>query len=113
MAWDHPVCVNYHEAAAFATWKSKRSGKNLRVITELEHRAIRDSIDADPILSHAPGALDQQVGTTELKRRGSASPCIVLYGTLLTAGYCIKMLCVLVLVLVLVALAFAMSCLNE
>ena len=43
MAWDLPVCVNMHEAAAFAIWKSNRSGKNYRVISELEHHAIRDA----------------------------------------------------------------------
>ena len=43
MAWDLPVCVNMHEAAAFAIWKSNKSGKNYRVISELEHHAIRDA----------------------------------------------------------------------
>lgn len=43
MKWDLPVTVNYHEAAAFAAWKSKRTGRHLRVMTELEHHAIRGS----------------------------------------------------------------------
>lgn len=43
MAWDLPVCVNMHEAAAFAIWKSNKQGKNYRVISELEHHAIRDA----------------------------------------------------------------------
>lgn len=43
MAWDLPVCVNMHEAAAFAIWKSNKCGKNYRVISELEHHAIRDA----------------------------------------------------------------------
>jgi 5-histidylcysteine sulfoxide synthase len=43
MAWNWPVCVNFHEANAFANWKSFKTGKNYRVLTELEHRAIRDS----------------------------------------------------------------------
>jgi hypothetical protein len=43
MAWDLPVCVNMHEAAAFAIWKSNKHGKNYRVISELEHHAIRDA----------------------------------------------------------------------
>eukprot|EP01031_Cornospumella_fuschlensis_P034144 gene34144-41332_t len=46
MPWDWPVAVNYHEAAAFAQWKSEREGKKFRVLSELEHRLIRD--DADP-----------------------------------------------------------------
>jgi hypothetical protein len=43
MAWDLPVCVNFHEASAFALWKTKKSNKNYRVSSELEHHAIRDS----------------------------------------------------------------------
>ena len=42
MPWDWPVVVNFHEAAAFAKWKSLKSGRQVRVITELEHKAIRD-----------------------------------------------------------------------
>ena len=42
MAWDLPVCVNMHEATAFAIWKSQKSGSTYRVISELEHHAIRD-----------------------------------------------------------------------
>lgn len=43
MAWDLPVCVNLHEATAFASWKAKKNNKNYRVSSELEHHAIRDS----------------------------------------------------------------------
>jgi hypothetical protein len=43
MAWDLPVCVNLHEASAFASWKAKKNNKNYRVSSELEHHAIRDS----------------------------------------------------------------------
>eukprot|EP01039_Chlorochromonas_danica_P003875 gene3876-4233_t len=45
MPWDWPVWVNYHEASAFAKWKSEKDGKNYRILTELEHRAIRDNAD--------------------------------------------------------------------
>lgn len=44
MAWNWPVCVNYHEAVAFAQWKSLKTGKNYRILTEVEHRAIRDPV---------------------------------------------------------------------
>lgn len=51
MPWDWPVAVNFHEAAAFAKWKALRTpGKVVRVMTELEHKAIRDhemKIDSD------------------------------------------------------------------
>ena len=43
MKWDLPAAVNYHEAMAFATWRSKKTGKHFRVLTELEHHAIRSS----------------------------------------------------------------------
>jgi 5-histidylcysteine sulfoxide synthase len=43
MPWDWPVAVNLHEAAAFAKWKSLKTGRPYRVMTELEHRAIRDA----------------------------------------------------------------------
>jgi len=42
MPWDWPVVVNFHEAAAFAKWKAlKTPGRVVRVMTELEHKAIR------------------------------------------------------------------------
>lgn len=59
MPWSLPVMVNFHEATAFANWKSERSGDGrvYRVMTELEHRAIRDDeergggADASPSLT--------------------------------------------------------------
>jgi 5-histidylcysteine sulfoxide synthase/putative 4-mercaptohistidine N1-methyltranferase len=36
MPWNWPVEVNYLEAKAFANWKSKKTGKNLRLPTETE-----------------------------------------------------------------------------
>jgi 5-histidylcysteine sulfoxide synthase len=45
MPWDWPVAVNLHEAAAFAKWKSLKTGRPYRVMTELEHRAIRDGAE--------------------------------------------------------------------
>eukprot|EP01036_Dinobryon_divergens_P053048 gene53048-70921_t len=49
MPWNWPVVVNHHEASAFANWKSSVStdngddddGKSYRIMTELEHNAIR------------------------------------------------------------------------
>uniref|UniRef100_A0A7S3GUJ5 Generic methyltransferase n=1 Tax=Spumella elongata TaxID=89044 RepID=A0A7S3GUJ5_9STRA len=46
--WDWPVVVSLHEAAAFAKWKSAKTGKQVRVLTELEHRAIRDGATPGP-----------------------------------------------------------------
>lgn len=74
MPWDWPVSVNFHEAAAFAKWKSLKSAevegqaqKTYRVMTELEHLAIRDSDFAiekenklDAVMSeHAKNMLQQ------------------------------------------------------
>lgn len=42
MPWNWPVCVNYHEAAAFCNWKSEKSGKSLRLITETEFQCTWD-----------------------------------------------------------------------
>jgi formylglycine-generating enzyme required for sulfatase activity len=41
MAWNWPVCVNYHEADAYIKWKSMKENKQYRILTEVEHRAIR------------------------------------------------------------------------
>ena len=47
MQWDWPVSVTLHEANAFAAWKNRESvlpqGKTIRVLTELQHVAIRDA----------------------------------------------------------------------
>lgn len=59
MPWSWPVAVNYHEAKAFANWKTLKQGgdSKFRVMTELEHHAIRDhqqksdaQTGADPVL---------------------------------------------------------------
>lgn len=49
MRWDAPVSVNLHEAQAFAKWKSIKTNKKLRIMTEVENRAIR-GLDNDIIL---------------------------------------------------------------
>jgi len=43
MQWDWPVVVNFHEADAFANWRASRTGKRIRVMSEIEHNAIRDN----------------------------------------------------------------------
>ena len=40
---DWPVCVNFHEAKAYCSWKSEQEGgMPYRLLTEAEHHAIRD-----------------------------------------------------------------------
>lgn len=46
MPWDWPVVINYHEAQAFAKWKSLQTGKSYRILTELEHRAMRETSES-------------------------------------------------------------------
>jgi len=57
MPWSWPVSVNLHEAAAYAKWQSLRSlsSSTTRVLTELEHNAIRDVVpmEEDPVLSYS------------------------------------------------------------
>lgn len=48
MPWDWPVCVNYHEAKAYCTWRSKRSGRSYRLISEVEHHRMRDPLPEKP-----------------------------------------------------------------
>jgi 5-histidylcysteine sulfoxide synthase/putative 4-mercaptohistidine N1-methyltranferase len=47
MPWDWPALVNYHEAKAYANWRSEMDGKQrgaggYRILTEAEHNIIRD-----------------------------------------------------------------------
>ena len=49
MPWNWPVSVNYHEAIAYSNWKSKKTGKKIRVLTEPEFHAI-NSAKFDPVL---------------------------------------------------------------
>ncbi|RYH25302.1 5-histidylcysteine sulfoxide synthase, partial [archaeon] len=68
MPWDWPVVVNYHEATAFAQWKSEREGKQFRVLSELEHRLMRDESDPenkahDPVAMYAGNEMSK-VGVT-------------------------------------------------
>ncbi|KAF3481899.1 generic methyltransferase [Arthroderma uncinatum] len=59
MPWDWPVCVNYHEAKAYCTWRSKRSGRSYRLITEVEHHRMRNPLPEnpgpkdDPVMCHS------------------------------------------------------------
>ena len=56
MQWDWPVAANLHEGQAFATWKALKTGRKLRVLSELEHQAIRDQDQrtgrVDPVMAY-------------------------------------------------------------
>lgn len=47
MPWNWPATVNYHEAHAYATWYSRKHDKNVRILSELEHKAIRDPVEVN------------------------------------------------------------------
>ncbi len=55
MAWDWPVNANYHEAKAFAAWKSQKENRicPLRLLTEAEHHTLRTY--------QAPGFSDKNI----------------------------------------------------
>lgn len=60
MPWNWPVEVNYLEAKAFCNWKTKQSGKAIRLPSEEEWYLMRDrSIDTDqPYWNNAPGNIN-------------------------------------------------------
>ena len=59
MPWDWPVDICYLEAKAFCNWKSETTGRHIRMPTEAEWHALRDSIDTDqPYWSQAPGNIN-------------------------------------------------------
>jgi 5-histidylcysteine sulfoxide synthase/putative 4-mercaptohistidine N1-methyltranferase len=60
MPWNWPVEVNYLEAKAFCNWKSKKTGKLLRMPTEAEWYLLRDQqeIADQPYWDKAPGNIN-------------------------------------------------------
>lgn len=45
MPWSWPAVVNYHEAKAFANWRTKNSQASYRLLTEAEHYRLRAKTD--------------------------------------------------------------------
>lgn len=87
MPWDWPAVVNYHEAVAFAAWKSDKLGVSetphaLRVLTELEHHRIRDpslldvslGTKREPVMQHAGGPEMLKLGYNLNMSYGSETP---------------------------------------
>ncbi len=60
MPWNWPVEVNYLEAKAFCNWKSKQSGKNIRLPMEEEYARLRElTVHTDqPRWEKAPGNIN-------------------------------------------------------
>ena len=61
MPWSWPVSVNFHEAVAFSNWKSKKTGKKIRVLTEPEFHAINPT-DFDPVLDSRANDMARHFG---------------------------------------------------
>mmetsp|Transcript_2783 Transcript_2783/g.2422 ORF Transcript_2783/g.2422 Transcript_2783/m.2422 type:complete len:87 (+) Transcript_2783:359-619(+) len=47
MPWDWPVEVNFHEAKAFANYKSEKTGQPIRLPSESEYHRLRTRIPDD------------------------------------------------------------------
>ncbi len=59
MPWDWPVDINYLEAKAFCNWKSKTTGKHIRMPTEAEWYKLRELVETDqPYWQNAPGNIN-------------------------------------------------------
>lgn len=60
MPWNWPVEVNYLEAKAFCNWKSKMTGKNIRLPMEEEWHALADysGVEEEATWKKAPGNIN-------------------------------------------------------
>ena len=59
MPWNWPVEINYLEAKAFCNWKSKRTGRSIRMPTEAEWYRLRERVATDqPDWDRAPGNIN-------------------------------------------------------
>lgn len=86
MPWSWPANVNYHEAKAFANWKSDREGidrtKGYRLNTEAEHHRLRAAymtdeslgVERDPGMVADGNAMSQEYGFNLNLAHGSESP---------------------------------------
>jgi len=75
MPWDWPVECNHHEAAAFCSFLSERTGRNLRLPTEEEFHLLRDAEPTDLQVSEHGPAWQAAPGNVNLEHW--ASPCPV------------------------------------
>jgi 5-histidylcysteine sulfoxide synthase/putative 4-mercaptohistidine N1-methyltranferase len=66
MPWDWPVDINYLEAKAFCNWKSKKTGKQLRMPTEAEWHLLwqHAGIEDEPYWKKAPGNIALEHGAS-------------------------------------------------
>ncbi len=78
MPWDWPVVVNYHEAKAFAAWRSEKEGRDYRLPTEAEYFLLRDLPErpgvADDVIMRLDGAQLREAGVNLGLAWGSEGP---------------------------------------
>jgi putative 4-mercaptohistidine N1-methyltranferase len=76
MPWSWPVVINFHEAAAFAAWRSEQDGiepgspNALRVLTELEHHRIRNPTHSDLSLGTKRDTVMHYAGGPDMLKQG-------------------------------------------
>jgi 5-histidylcysteine sulfoxide synthase/putative 4-mercaptohistidine N1-methyltranferase len=60
MQWDWPICVNFHEAKAYLSWKTQQDNAEIpyRLLTEAEHNALRDNNVDDPVMRQKGGGFN-------------------------------------------------------
>ena len=59
MPWDWPVDISWLEAKAFCNWKSEQTGTLIRMPSEAEWYALRNTLDTDqPFWERAPGNIN-------------------------------------------------------
>jgi 5-histidylcysteine sulfoxide synthase/putative 4-mercaptohistidine N1-methyltranferase len=81
MPWAWPAAVNYHEAKAYANWRSEQEGVKYRIGTEAEHQLLCHPNTRDPALGVARdpvmtmgGAEFRAAGVNLNLAHGSESP---------------------------------------
>jgi 5-histidylcysteine sulfoxide synthase len=74
MPWDWPVECNFHEAAAFCSFLSERTGKRIRLPSENEWLLLRDSEPTDLQESAHGPAWQKAPGNTNLEHWASSCP---------------------------------------
>ncbi|GLC40818.1 hypothetical protein PLESTB_000019400 [Pleodorina starrii] len=86
MRWDWPVDANYHEARAFAAWRTEQDGSPVRyrLISEAEHNLIRNT--RDRVDAHLLAPADHPAAVAEPSRPAAANERISPDVAMLTSG---------------------------
>ena len=83
MPWDWPVEVNHHEAKAYCAWRAEQEGAPYRLLSEVEHQALRDArqraavsaeVESDPVMRFDGATLAHECGWNLNLAWGSSRP---------------------------------------